>query len=925
MRPSRREFVKLATASGIALSLSPLAIAEEPGFAVRETLPGRQRWNPAATGVGRIDGVAKVTGAKLYASDFRAVDLPGWPANTSHAMLIRAADATHVYTGIDLARLSGALKPSAVVTATDLAQIGTRVPEFYTGDLFCPVGRTPLYLGQPVALLIFEQFDAFDRARLALRDGTFVKFGEETGPVVAPDYGAFRFTRVAGPTPDAPDVCSPVKDGWVSPGHFQNTERPVWTPLAAPAGRPYAKAATYGEQIRAELAASNPAVLVLDRKFETQSVDPMFLEPEAGLAWYDAGRKQLELVVGVQSPYEAAESLAFLLGKASAAFKPARIHTHFAYVGGGFGGRDHTPFPLYVALAAMFLPGRPVRLAQDRYQQFQGGIKRHAFKMRTRIGVDRASGKILAFAADHVLDGGGLANFSTTVATVSANAAIGIYDVPKVDITTVALHSRGVTAGSMRGYGTLQTMTALEVLIDEVCSALPLDPIAFRRRNALETGGRTLAGNAYSVPIRTPEILDKLERHPIWRQRADEKARGQQAGTLVGTGVACATKNYGTGGDCSLGRVEIDPDGRIAIHCDASEMGNGIGTAIANRVAAHLGGVADEVAVFQVDIFGPLALVTSGNSYTMDQATQDAAARNPRWVPAISSATAASTGAYVGTHAAAEAARVVFQYGLWPAALELWRIPPADPKAKEWEAARWKDGQLVMPGLAPLALPAVAAKAHARGGVTGAMAHAFNRWAWSQATFAIDGQTWTGDIDALAVRKGASKFVRLDRTAIKFPSTAFNRSGPTYTTPCGTLVRVEIERATGALRIAKAYSVLECGRALVPEVVLGQAQGGFAMGVGYALLESLPPYEGGPGNGQWNLGQYLIARGSDLPLGRLDIEVLPPLGPSDPPKGMAEIVMIPVVPALLNAIFDATGHRFQSLPVTQPMLKGALS
>ena len=111
MRPSRREFVKWVTASGIALSLSRLGSAEEAAFAARETLPGRRYWNPAATGAGRIDGVAKVTGAKLYASDFRAADLPGWPANTSHAMLIRAPDATHVYTGIDLARLSGALKP----------------------------------------------------------------------------------------------------------------------------------------------------------------------------------------------------------------------------------------------------------------------------------------------------------------------------------------------------------------------------------------------------------------------------------------------------------------------------------------------------------------------------------------------------------------------------------------------------------------------------------------------------------------------------------------------------------------------------------------------------------------------------------------------------------------------------------------------
>jgi CO/xanthine dehydrogenase Mo-binding subunit len=125
------------------------------------------------------------------------------------------------------------------------------------------------------------------------------------------------------------------------------------------------------------------------------------------------------------------------------------------------------------------------------------------------------------------------------------------------------------------------------------------------------------------------------------------------------------------------------------------------------------------------------------------------------------------------------------------------------------------------------------------------------------------------------------------------------------------------------LRIAKAYSVLECGQALVPEIVLGQAQGGFAMGVGYALLENLPLYEDGPGNGKWNLGQYLVARGADLPLHDLEVEILPPIDANEPPKGIAEVVMMPVVPALLNAIFDATGRRFQSLPVTQAMLKEA--
>ncbi|MEH2557145.1 CO/xanthine dehydrogenase Mo-binding subunit [Bradyrhizobium algeriense] len=924
MQPSRREFLNWASAGGIALSLSRLGSADAASLPPRASLPGRANWNPAADGAGRVDGTAKVTGAKLYASDFRAADLPGWPANTSHAMLIRAPDATHVYLGMDLARLGGAMKPSVVVTSADLDKIGARVPEFYTGDLFCPLGKTPLYLEQPVGLLIFETFDAFDQARLALRDGKFVRLGEETGPVAMPAYGAYRFTRVAGPTPEAPDVYSPIMAGWVSPGRSQNVPLPIWSPAAKDTEASYAKAAIHGERIRAELAAENPNLLVLDREFETQSVDPMFLEPETGLAWYSRNGASLELVLGVQSPYEAAESIAHMLGEARAPFKPARINTQFTYMGGGFGGRDHTPFVLYVALAAMFFPGHPVRLAHDRYQQFQGGIKRHAFKMRSRIGVDRGSGKIQAFAADHVLDGGGLANFSVNVATCGATAAIGIYDVPKVDVTTVAVHSRGVTAGSMRGYGTLQTMTALEALIDEVAAALPLDPIEFRRRNALAPKGRTMTGNPYGVSVRTIEILDKLEKHPIWQQRAQQKSAAAQ-GMLVGTGVACVTKDYGTGADCSLGRVELSPDGKITIYGDHTEMGNGIGTALANRVAIHLGVVADEVSVARVDTYDALGLVTSGDPYTMDQKTQDAAEKNPRWVPAISSATSASIGAHVGTHSVAEAARVIFRFGLWPAALELWRIAPNDPRAKDWAKAQWKDGHLVVPGLAPLPLPTLAARAHARNLVTGAVAHSFSRWAWSRARFLLFGEQYRADIDALALRRGNGKFERINRVSVKFPPTDNNRIGTSYTSMCGTLVRIEIERATGALRIAKAYSVFECGQALVPEVVMGQAQGGFAMGVGYALLETLPRFEGGPGNGRWNLGQYLVARGSDLPLHDLEIEMLPPLTPDEPPKGMAEVVMVPVVPAILNAIFDATGRRFQSLPVTANLLKGVLA
>ena len=80
--------------------------------------------------------------------------MPGWPPDTAHAMLLKAPDATHILQGIDLAGLDAELAPDRVVLAHDLVEAGITVPEFYAGDFLCPAGKTPLYLGQPVALLI---------------------------------------------------------------------------------------------------------------------------------------------------------------------------------------------------------------------------------------------------------------------------------------------------------------------------------------------------------------------------------------------------------------------------------------------------------------------------------------------------------------------------------------------------------------------------------------------------------------------------------------------------------------------------------------------------------------------------------------------------------------------------------------------------
>ena len=935
----------MAAVAGVAITISPYrALAQTFSGDAGSQPAGGPVWQ-GAKGLARqrIEGFAKVSGSKVYAADFRALDMPGWPSETGHALLLKAIDASHLFEGVDLDLLSAGLRPDRVVLAADLAAAKITVPGFYAGDLLCPLGQTPLYLGQPLALLIWNDFARFSAARSAISVLTgLVKTGARTEPVKQEPYGAYHFVRVAGATPDSDDVYSAFKAGWAKPTRYID-EDPQW---AAPAqtGPADAEAAFYGDQVRAVFTRAGADTLVLDRTFQTQSIDPVFLEPESALSWYDPGRHALEFVVGVQSPQWIATNVASMVAHNAPDFAVKDIVAHCAYVGGGFGGRDYSIFPLYAAIAALFSPGRPVRLANNRYDQFQSGLKRHAFTIRSRIAVDKASGRVTAFASDQELDGGGLANLSAAVALVGAAATIGIYDVPKVDVTSVARHSRAVTAGSMRGFGAFQTMTALEVLIDETAAALALDPVEFRRRNLLPNRGKTMLGNAITGGVRCAEVLERLAAKPVWANRATEKMRRAAAAPdkLYGVGLSCLMMEYGSGSDPAYALVELDPQGRISLASQAVEIGNGIATALAVRVADKLGKAADTVKLGDLDSWDVLGLIAPDDPFSITAERQDEGAKNPRWVLDTGQDTTASNGAHVHTEAASEAANIIVRFGLFPAAQALWSASatPNGVKASSadvrFEDIRFANGKLIAPGHAPLALPELAAKVHELGLVTAAMVHSYNRWAWATAAFDLPDGHYEGAIDALAVKYGTGAgadrkalmstdgFHRLDRTSVSFPPVALERIDVGYAGAAGTIVALEIDRSSGAVTILDGVTVLECGRAIVPELVEGQAEGGFAMGVGYALMENLPLYENGPGNGQWNLDQYAIARASDLPVWSYSTDVLPPRGPADAPKGIAELVMCPVPAAILNAISDATGKRFVSLPVTADTIKAAL-
>ena len=127
-------------------------------------------------------------------------------------------------------------------------------------------------------------------------------------------------------------------------------------------------------------------------------------------------------------------------------------------------------------------------------------------------------------------------------------------------------------------------------------------------------------------------------------------------------------------------------------------------------------------------------------------------------------------------------------------------------------------------------------------------------------------------------------------------------------------VEVEVDTETGIVEVLRGVCAQDVGRAINPEMVEGQIDGGFAMGLGYGIYEDLNVVNGEIKHNRFT--NYLIPTAMDMPeVEKIIIEDPESTAPFGA-KGIGEPVMIPVAPAILNAIYDAIGVRIYELPIT---------
>ena len=177
-----------------------------------------------------------------------------------------------------------------------------------------------------------------------------------------------------------------------------------------------------------------------------------------------------------------------------------------------------------------------------------------------------------------------------------------------------------------------------------------------------------------------------------------------------------------------------------------------------------------------------------------------------------------------------------------------------------------------------------------------------------------------GDFPPMTIKEIGRRMGRTGGPISGHHATTFAGAGESFGTH---VVDVEVDPETGRTTVLRYLVVQDAGRAIHPSYVEGQFQGGAAQGIGWALNEE---YIYGEDGRLQNAGflDYRVPVASDLPM--IDTIIVEVPSDSHPfgVRGVGETGIAPPLPAIANAIADATGKRLRHLPISPPKVLKAI-
>jgi xanthine dehydrogenase YagR molybdenum-binding subunit len=335
------------------------------------------------------------------------------------------------------------------------------------------------------------------------------------------------------------------------------------------------------------------------------------LEPHAAVARWDGDG--LTAWVSTQGMFDARGELAGRFG-----LPPDRVRVISEFIGGGFGAKQGAGVEALLAAELARAAGRPVRLAISRHEDQVVGGRRSWTRQTVTVGAKR-DGTLAAIELAAVVDMGA-AGWIFPV----AEPALSLYACPNVRTMVFPVRTSLRAQNAFRAPGVVEGVTVLEQAMDELASALGIDPLDLRRANHVDRD------QGSGLPYSSKRLLacyDRAAELAGWERRA-ALHEAQEDGLLRGMG--CATQIWwGGGGPPAHATVRLDADGRALVMTGIQDIGTGTLTSARIVAAEELGLELDRVLVRGGDTGPNLYSPVSGGSMT-----------TPAVMPAVRSAAA---------------------------------------------------------------------------------------------------------------------------------------------------------------------------------------------------------------------------------------------------------------------------------------------
>lgn len=340
--------------------------------------------------------------------------------------------------------------------------------------------------------------------------------------------------------------------------------------------------------------AKKNATREITETFETGYQEQIYLEPQGMLVYLE--NNKVTIKASMQCPFYIKNAVMRALN-----YKEDQVRVIQPAVGGAFGGKEHYPSMMAAQLSVALLKvKKPIKQIFERVEDIRYTTKRHPSKTTLTAYISKDN-EILGMSIKIGLDGGAYVGCSAVVLSRAMIACTNVYSIKNLEAFGDAYKTNKVPSAAFRGFGSPQTIFAMEMFINHLADELCLNPLDLRNKYMVKQGDLTATNGLFRDPIILDQLRDKAMEMSNYKTKYEQY---KNSNTFKGIGMSYFLHGCGfTGsGESSIIKAKVklkkDKDGNVTLFTSQVDMGQGNRTTL-KRIAVDTLGIPDNKVIYE--------------------------------------------------------------------------------------------------------------------------------------------------------------------------------------------------------------------------------------------------------------------------------------------------------------------------------------